>query len=169
VSTRIERFLDQVRAYGGTALRAADPPSCRSAVAGLLAAEGVETLCWWEGDPLVAAIEPATLAREAPPAQADAGLTGVSLAVAETGTLALAYGSGRSRRSGLLPDLHVALVPAERIVDSLAEATAALYADPTSPPRAVTLVTGPSATSDIEKIRVVGVHGPRRMAVVVVG
>jgi len=87
--------------------------------------------------------------------------------VAPTGTLVLTYGEGRSRTTGLLPDLHIALLPAERIVRTLADAVGRIYA--TEVPRAMTLVTGASATSDIEKIRVTGAHGPRRVAVVVIG
>ena len=59
------------------------------------------------------------------------------------------------------------LLAADRVLATLDEAIARVYADEV--PRAMTLVTGASATSDIEKIRVTGAHGPRRVAVVVVG
>ena len=59
------------------------------------------------------------------------------------------------------------MLDAGRIVATLPEAVAKVYAG--DPPGAMTLVTGASATSDIEKIRVIGVHGPRRVAIVVVG
>ena len=87
--------------------------------------------------------------------------------MAPTGTVVLTYGAGRSRTTGLLPDLHIALLPAERVLATLEEAIAKVYAGDV--PRAMTLVTGASATSDIEKIRVTGAHGPRRVAVVVIG
>jgi L-lactate dehydrogenase complex protein LldG len=58
---------------------------------------------------------------------------------------------------------------ADRIVADLPTALELAYASSGAPPAAITLVTGPSASSDIEKIRVTGVHGPRRMGVVVVG
>jgi len=74
-------------------------------------------------------------------------------------------GVGQGRRLlTLLPDLHVCVVPAERIVADVPDAALALRAR-----GPVTLVSGPSATSDIELERVEGVHGPRRLELVVVG
>jgi L-lactate dehydrogenase complex protein LldG len=99
-------------------------------------------------------------------ARADAVVTTCAHAVADTGTVVLAGGPGEGRRVlSLLSDLHVCVVEAARIVPSLDAAFASL-AGVTGP---VTLVSGPSATSDIELTRVEGVHGPRRLEVVVVG
>ena len=161
----IDAFLTAVQADGGLAARVPDAAAARTHVAGLLGRD--PTLCFWEGDPLVLSIDPASLGRTTPPAEAGAGITGAAFGVAPTGTLVLTYGTGCSRVTGLLPDLHVALVPADRILATLDEAIAKVYADEV--PRAMTLVTGASATSDIEKIRVTGAHGPRRVAVVVIG
>jgi L-lactate dehydrogenase complex protein LldG len=113
------------------------------------------------------ALDPASLGTVTPPAEAYTGITGAAFGVARTGTVVLTYGEGRSRATGLLPDLHVALLTADRILATLHEAIAQVYAGEV--PRAMTLVTGASATSDIEKIRVTGAHGPRKVAVVVVG
>ena len=76
----------------------------------------------------------------------------------------LSYGTGRGREVGLLPDIHIAVLAADRIVADLPTALALAYAGGGTPPSALTLVTGPSASSDIEKIRVTGVHGPRKVA-----
>ena len=161
----IDEFMAAVVADGGQAVRVPDAAAARTAVAALLGRDA--SLCFWDGDPLVRSIEPATLGTLAPAADAQTGITGAVFGVAATGTIVLTYGEGRSRATGLLPDFHIALIAADRVLPTLDEAIARVYA--TDVPRGMTLVTGASATSDIEQIRVVGVHGPRRVAVIVVG
>ena len=165
----IEEFLAAVGAYGGMARRVPTPGAARATVATLLDEAGAGSLCAWEGDALVAALEPASMRPAADPAVADAGITGADYGVAQTGTLVLTYGAGRGRTIGLLPDLHIAVLAADRIVADLPGALARAYGQGIGPPAALTLITGLSASSDIEKIRITGVHGPRRLAVVVVG
>ena len=94
-----------------------------------------------------------------------ATLTGVDVAIAETGTLVLDGGSRSGRRAiSLLPDCLVCVVEAAQVVGGVPESLPRL--DPTAP---LTMVSGPSATSDIELDRVEGVHGPRSLVVVHVG
>lgn len=96
----------------------------------------------------------------------DGVLTGCTLAIAETGTLVLAGGPTDGRRAlTLVPDLHVCVVRAQQVVETVPEAFEALNGVATRP---LTFVSGPSATSDIELKRVEGVHGPRRLVVVIV-
>lgn len=99
---------------------------------------------------------------------AHAVLTGCALAVAETGTIVL-DGSGACGRRALtlVPDHHVCVVRSEQIVVDVPDMIAALRAIDAMR-RPITLVSGPSATSDIELERVEGVHGPRVLDVVVV-
>ncbi len=97
----------------------------------------------------------------------DGVITGCALAIAVTGTIALAAGPGQGRRAlTLVPDLHVCVVAAEQIVFGVVEAVDALGAAVQRWRAPLTLISGPSATSDIELERVEGVHGPRRLEVV---
>ena len=98
----------------------------------------------------------------------DGVLTGCALAIAETGTIVLDGGARSGRRAlTLVPDWHICVVEAERVVAGVPDAVA-LLAEAATEGRPITLVSGPSATSDIELDRVEGVHGPRTLDVVVV-
>ena len=98
----------------------------------------------------------------------DGVVTGCTVAVADTGTIALAGGPHEGRRAlTLVPDLHVCVVEERQVVELVPEAVRVLAGIVAEQRQPVTLVSGPSATSDIELSRVEGVHGPRTLVVLV--
>ncbi|MFD8483976.1 lactate utilization protein C [Kitasatospora sp. NPDC059673] len=157
-------FAERLTEYGATVLRADE---AGTAVAQAL--EGARSVVvpaglpdeWtagWDGE-VRADLPPLSNAQLD---ATDAVLTSCTAAVAESGTLILDGGPGQGRRAAtLLPDLHVCVVHADQVHSALPGALAAL--DPAHP---LTFVSGPSATADIEMIRVKGVHGPRRLVVI---
>ena len=105
----------------------------------------------------------AAFIREA--AEASIGITAVDYALADSGTLCLLAGKHQPRTASLLPPVHVAVLRPEQILRGLDDLFALLTAgDDLS--SAVTLITGPSRTADIELTLVVGVHGPQQLHVI---
>ena len=118
------------------------------------------------------AVEPTSVAERerlrALAARAGLGLTGVDLAVAETGTMILVSGAGRPRTTSLLPPCHVALFDRTALVESLRQVGVFLeawHADGQAPAAgaAINFITGPSRTADIELTLTRGVHGPKEV------
>jgi L-lactate dehydrogenase complex protein LldG len=93
-----------------------------------------------------------------------AAVTTAAIGIALTGTIVLDGGPGQGRRAlTLIPDTHICVIRADQIAADVPDALAWL-----EPSRPLTLISGPSATSDIELQRVEGVHGPRTLHVIVV-
>jgi L-lactate dehydrogenase complex protein LldG len=95
--------------------------------------------------------------------RADAGLSSADAALAETGSLVLSSGPGKSRLATLLPPVHIALVPTSRLTPDLFTWTGTRT---DHIPANLTLVSGPSKTADIEQTMAIGVHGPERFIVI---
>jgi len=96
----------------------------------------------------------------------DVGITTAQAAIAETGTLVLDSARERNRLVSLVPPVHIAIVDAASIFQTLAEALAFIHQNGEISP-SVTFVTGPSRTADIELTLAIGVHGPQELYVIV--
>lgn len=97
----------------------------------------------------------------------DVGITSVQAAIAEIGTLVLDSTQERHRLVSLVPPVHIAIVDASKIYETLGEALTFIHKNEMSP--AVTFITGPSRTADIELTLTVGVHGPQELYVIING
>ncbi|HEX6924795.1 MAG TPA: lactate utilization protein [Longimicrobiaceae bacterium] len=101
----------------------------------------------------------------------DVGISTAQWAIAETGTLVLESRLERHRFVSLIPRVHIALLRADRVCETLGDALQRVRAGAAEgevPSAAITLITGPSRTSDIELTLAIGVHGPQELHVVVV-
>jgi L-lactate dehydrogenase complex protein LldG len=173
----VERFAERVAEYEATVHRVSSE-ELPSSIEEILRNRGVKRLVippylpkeWVpEGvEPLRDAARPRLTKEELD--TSDGVLTGCALGIAQTGTIVLDSGRAQGRRAlTLLPDYHLCVVREDQIVGLVPEAFAQLEEMVKDEGRAITLISGPSATSDIELDRVEGVHGPRTLEVLVVG
>jgi L-lactate dehydrogenase complex protein LldG len=160
-------FLDRLTHYNATS-HVVDEPGLDQTVRGILAGRRMIAPAGLPGGWLTgtnALTDDPPLSHDALDA-ADGVLTTCALAIAQTGTIVLDGGPGMGRRAlTLLPDYHLCVVRTDQLVSSVPEAIRMLGAEPEKP---LTFVSGPSATVDIEMTRVRGVHGPRRLEVIIV-
>jgi L-lactate dehydrogenase complex protein LldG len=162
----IDVFVDRLHDYGARTWRVPEA-ELGAGVSAALVAEGIFNVVVPDGipDSWVAGLEPIRDSPALGPAaleRADGVVTTCAVAIAQTGTLVFDASAGMGRRIlSLVPDRLLCVVRADQIVGSVPEAISRLDAT-----RPLTFVSGPSATVDIEMVRVVGVHGPRQLAVV---
>ena len=172
---RIRLFIDHVREYKARVTEVTEP-ELPEAITKICNAENVKKLVvppgidekWLPGKE-----SGITLLSDMPEPlthndldQSDAVLTGCFRAVAQTGTIVLNGEAGQGRRVlTLLPDLHICVVYSDQVVGIIPEAFWELEPVVRKKGVPVTFISGPSATSDIELDRVEGVHGPRRLHV----
>jgi L-lactate dehydrogenase complex protein LldG len=166
----LARFRDKSEALSTTVDVVAEWSAVPAAVARYLQDKGLpmQAVGW----PLVSGHEwtAAGIAFEARGAvDADlVGITGCYCAIAETGTLMLLSGPDTPATVSLLPETHIAILAASRIVAGMEEAWHQARTELGTLPRAVNFISGPSRTGDIEQTIVLGAHGPYRVHVVVV-
>jgi L-lactate dehydrogenase complex protein LldG len=101
--------------------------------------------------------------------EAEAGVTGVDFAIAESGTLCLIHDSNQPRLVSLAPLIHIALLPLERLYPVYEDAIDRIFGSKENLPSQVTLITGPSMTADIQGVPFKGMHGPKRLVVIIIG
>jgi L-lactate dehydrogenase complex protein LldG len=183
----VERFTAELTAIAGRVHRAATAREAIAAVTGLchehgasrvlswapewigvpgldegLAADGIAVDQGWIPDggdrtDRLAALDPIRV-----------GITGAFAGIAESGTIAVVSGAGRSRLASLLTPVHIAVLRADCMYPTLTAFLAA-HADIAEQGSNLVLITGPSRTADIEMTLTRGVHGPGEIHVVVLG
>ncbi|HEY6397995.1 MAG TPA: LUD domain-containing protein [Solirubrobacteraceae bacterium] len=164
----IQVFIDRLAHYDADA-RIVDESELEDAVRRALQARGAERIVTPDGMPAswLGEVQAVTDSPPLTPEELDATdgvVTTCAIAIADTGTIVLDGSAGMGRRAlTLVPDYHLCVVRVEQLVGSIPEGVARL--DPTRP---LTFISGPSATVDIEMVRVRGVHGPRTLDVIVV-
>lgn len=175
-----EVFAIELERVGGKAYLVADLEEARKTLQQIGRETGAGASVRW-ATPLAEALEPqatvidATLPRQQARTlclSASIGITEADHALADSGTLVLESGGGRSRMVSLLPPVHVALLPESRILENLG-ALVDRYKDGDGLLRlaamsCLSFITGPSRTADIEQTLTVGVHGPQAVHVLVV-
>lgn len=187
----MDQFIAELEALNVHVHVCADAEVARAQVRSLLVSHKVESVLHWDWDQIpLAGVE--DILRELDITSADGQvqgaadrlafvqqlepvplcISGVDAAIAESGTLVVLSGRGRGRLSSLLPAVHIAIVPADRVVRTLPDAFALLYehysADIVHERSNISLISGPSRSADIEQSLTLGVHGPKEVHVVIV-
>ena len=168
----VRMFAERVGEYRAT-VHQASTDSLPAVVAAILAGSGATRVVVPPGLPAgwLAAVTPVTTVLTDDGAitadeldGVDVVITGSAVTIAETGTIVLDAAPDQGRRViTLVPDHHICVVTAGSIVVTVPEGLARMH-----PTRPLTMISGPSATSDIELDRVEGVHGPRNLDVIIV-
>jgi L-lactate dehydrogenase complex protein LldG len=170
----VDLFVKMAREAEASVTRIRSLTAVPAAVADYLAAENLPAEFVLAVDPDLAAVpwsdRPLLRPRRGLPTPGDAvAVTPAFAGIAETGTLLLVSGPGTPTTLNFLPETHVVILPGERIVAAYEDAWDHLRAArPDDLPRAVNFITGPSRTADIEQQIVRGMHGPRRLHIVLV-
>jgi L-lactate dehydrogenase complex protein LldG len=174
----VERFAHRAREMESTVERVADRSEIPTRIAryldalqlppALSAQKSHQGVCWpefaaldWAGAGLRVEARPTTGGDRL-------GITAVFCAIAETGTMVILAGAEAPTATTLLPDTHIAVVPADRIVAGMEDAFALIRRERGALPRAVNLISGPSRTGDIEQTIVLGAHGPYRVHILLI-
>jgi len=180
----IEQFESELTRIGGRFHRAMNVESAFQYIEQVASVREARTIVAWEGQIIDGIDVPRRLEEKGIQlltettgpefirrmAAADVGVSGVDYALADTGTLVLLARTGQARSISLLPPVHIAVVRPEQVLSGLSDLFPLLRGEAKAEGRdlssAITFITGPSRTADIELTLVVGVHGPQQLHVV---
>ncbi|MEY4272919.1 MAG: hypothetical protein RL250_1785 [Verrucomicrobiota bacterium] len=171
-------LAEQLAKLKAVLVRVPDEAAAARAVADLAVAKQWKKVAY-HGDPLLRGVASA-LPCEAWEADAsfekqklegcDAGLTSCETIVAQLGSILVSSASSGGRALSILPHVHVVVARVDQVVPDLAaalEQVRARHGD--RMPSMLSFITGPSRTGDIERILVLGAHGPKELYLVLVG
>jgi L-lactate dehydrogenase complex protein LldG len=178
----LSRFVTEAERAGAVVREAVDPQAVGFSIAALAKAQGM-TLCH-AADPdlarelnLQAAMIEAGISLATGPSpdgivHVGIGVTRATAGVAETGSILVHQDDVDARLLSMLPEIHVAVLSLDTVVDSLEEGLLLtryliLQSSLRGRPSYCSWVTGPSRTADIERVLTIGVHGPRQLHVFV--
>jgi L-lactate dehydrogenase complex protein LldG len=166
IGERVGRFERELNLLGGTFVRclSVDLPG---QILEILRQRGIQSIATWSEeyypkDLLETLRQGEITIAQAPDPTVRAGLTGASIAIAETGSVLVCSGIGRPLTASLLPEVHMVVLHQEDIIDNLTEALNLKELQETS---SAAIITGPSRTADIEMTLTIGVHGPGELIV----
>jgi L-lactate dehydrogenase complex protein LldG len=182
----IAKFIEEVAAQTGVVHRAQDNHSTLSALTAIVEAEKINTVMA-SNDDVVSALNLPAWGRKigvnvlnsrdfndrkqftsAVFEAAQAGITGADFAVAESGTIGLIHNKNQPRLISLAPIHHIAILPLDRLVAVYENVTETLYRQMETAPNHFTLITGPSMTADIQATPFKGMHGPRKLEIILI-
>lgn len=167
----VERFVNRIAATGASVARVRTATEIPQAVLGFLDAHQLPPALVRSDEPMFVELSwPVELA-VAVRAAADGdrtSLTGVLAAVAETGSLVVASARRSPHTLNFLAENHIVVVQVPQVVRHLEDVWLWVRNRPDGMPRALTFITGPSRTADVEQTIQIGAHGPRRLHVVLV-
>jgi L-lactate dehydrogenase complex protein LldG len=183
----VARFIEEATAQTAVVHRAQDIPGTLAALSAIVQAAEVRTVMV-SNDDVVAALDlpawgnangikvlsPKDFSERkqftgAVFEAAQAGITGADFAVAESGTIGLIHNKNQPRLISLAPIHHIAILPLERLVPVYENVTDVLFNHRESAPNHFTFITGPSMTGDIQAVPFKGMHGPRKLDLILTG
>jgi L-lactate dehydrogenase complex protein LldG len=183
----VARFTREITAQTGVVHRAEDKRSALASLTVIVQAEEISTIMV-SNDDVVTALNLPAWGKEnsvkvlnsrdfndrkqftsAVFEEAQAGITGADFAVAESGTIGLIHKKEQPRLVSLAPIHHIAILPLDRLVPVYENVTETLFGQLASTPNHFTFITGPSMTADIQATPFKGMHGPRKLEIILIG